>query len=129
MPAQTRSRRPLRHRSAGSIPTANVSPANGTASDQDVCHAISLNLGLLTKAAASPDDPSLDQTIAQLRQLRDVVPAEISGDLQVIADFDLKVLTALRSGRSPDNIQETPQLTAALSHQARWAAQHCTALH
>jgi hypothetical protein len=98
------------------------SPHDSVARD---CQVMTLNLGVLTKAATTPNDPSLDQGIAQLRQLHDRAPAEIKGDLQVIADFDQQVLDAVRSGGSPDAIRETPALTDALSHEARWVATHC----
>ena len=111
------------HASAGA--TAPSSTTDRSAAATQVCRVISLNLDVLTKAATSPDDPSLDQGIAQLRQLHDAAPTEIKGDIQVIADFDQKVLDAVRSGGSPDDIQETPELTAALSHEAQWVATHC----
>lgn len=114
-------------RSATVAVTAPSSAPPDVDAAKRVCQAISINLGVLTKAASSPNDPSLDQGIAQLRQLRDVAPVDIKRDLQVIADFDQKVLTVIRSGASPNDIRETPELTAALSHQSHWVAAHCPA--
>jgi hypothetical protein len=82
-------------------------------------------VSVLTKAAASPNDPSLPESIALIRRLRDTAPAEIKNDLQVIADFDDKLLATARSGGSPDGVAETPQLTQALSHEASWTGAHC----
>ena len=84
---------------------------------------ISLNADVLTKAA-TPNDPSVDRAIAQLRQLRDTAPPEISADIQVIADFDQKLITANRGG-SPGPIPETPELTTAVTHLGHWIAAHC----
>ena len=64
------------------------------------------------------------QGIAKLRHLADTAPAEIQPDLTVIADFDQNVLDQIQAGRAPE-IKETPELTAALSHEATWAAAHC----
>jgi hypothetical protein len=105
------------------VPAPRVTDAS--ASTQQLCNAISLNMSVLTKAAGSPDDPSLAEGIALIRRLRDTAPAEIKDDLQVIADFDEKLLATARSGGSPDGVAETPQLTQALSHEARWTAAHC----
>jgi hypothetical protein len=104
--------------SAGSV-------TGDAASTQQLCTAISLNLSVLTKAAGSPNDPSLAESIALIRRLRDTAPAEIKDDLQVIADFDDELLATARSGGSPNGVAETPQLTQALSHEERWTAAHC----
>ena len=102
------------------------SSADGPASVASVCHALSINLNALTKIASSPTDPDVDQVIAQLRHLGDVALTEIRDDLRVIADFDQKLVTDLRSGKSVDSIQETPELTAAMAHEARWIPANCT---
>jgi hypothetical protein len=110
----------------GSTPSPAPRPAtDDSAGTQRLCNAISLNLSMLTKAAESPNDPSLTESIALIRRLRDTAPTEIKNDLQVIADFDDKLLATARSGGSPDGVAETPQLTQALSHEARWTAAHC----
>jgi hypothetical protein len=111
---------------AAQVSTSSVrsAPAAATGSAQ-LCNAISLNMSVLTKAAGSPDDPSLAEGIALIRRLRDTAPPEIKDDLQVIADFDEKLLATARSGGSPDGVAETPQLTQALSREARWTAAHC----
>ena len=105
--------------------TATLGATHRSAAIAQTCRAISLNLTVVTRAATAPSNPSVDHVIAQLQHLRDNAPPEIKHDLQVIADFDQKTVAALRSGQSPDSIQETPKLTAALAHQARWSAQHC----
>jgi hypothetical protein len=112
----------------GSAPNPASAPPTGAgdpASTRQLCNAISLNLSVLTKAAQSPNDPSLTQSIALIRRLRDTAPTEIKDDLQVIADFDDHLLATARSGASPDGVAETPQLTQALSHEAHWTAAHC----
>jgi hypothetical protein len=91
-----------------------------------VCRAISVNLNFLTAVAGSSEDPALDEHIAQLTRLVDTAPAEIKGDLQVVLQFDQRSLSAIQAGQSPDSIQETPELTAALTHVARWISAHCT---
>ena len=103
----------------GSVPTT----AEPT-SDRQFCQAISLNLSFLTRAATSPHDPTLARGVAKIRQLASIAPAEIEHDLTVIADFDQHVLDQLQAGQRPE-IKETPELTAALSHEANWAAAHC----
>jgi hypothetical protein len=113
---------------SSTAPSPNVgSPATSTGdrtSDQQFCQAISLNLAFLTTAATSPDDPTLDQGLARIRQLSTVAPAQLGNDLTVIADFDQHVLDQLRAGRRPE-IKETPELTSALSDEAKWTAAHC----
>ena len=79
---------------------------------------------MLTTAATAPDDPTLEEGIAKLRHLADIAPAEIKNDLTVIAAFDQSILDQVRSGKRPE-VKETPELTAALSHEARWTAAHC----
>jgi hypothetical protein len=106
--------------------TAPGSSTPGPAAAASLCRVISLNIGLLTTAATSRNDPELQQTVSQLRQLSDVAPAEIKADLRVIADFDQKVLATVRAGGSPDAVEETPELNAALNHEAQWTAAHCS---
>ena len=91
-----------------------------------MCQAITLSMSVLTTVVASPNDPTVADGIARLRALRDIAPVEIRGDLQVIADFDANMVAAVRSGRSPEGVGETPPVTRALSHQAQWTATHCT---
>jgi hypothetical protein len=105
--------------------TSTTSSPDGPASVASVCHVLSINLDALTKIASSPNDPDVDHVIAQLRHLGDVAPAEIKNDLRVIADFDEKLVTDLRSGKPVDSIQETPALTSALAHEAKWIRANC----
>jgi hypothetical protein len=113
---------------SGSDPTRPRSGSEPAAPDSvglnRFCHEISLNLSFLTTAATSPDDPSLDQGIAAMRHLAEIAPAEIKPDIGVIADFDQHLLDQLRAGQRPE-VKETPELTAALSHEAKWTAAHC----
>ena len=93
-------------------------------SDRQFCRAISMNLSVLTRAASSPDDPAVEQGIAELRKLAEIAPAAIKHDLTVTADFDERVLDQIRAGDSP-GVKETPELTTALSDEANWVAAHC----
>lgn len=111
---------------SSSATVTSSASSDGPASVSSVCHVLSINLNALTKIASSPNDPDVDQVIAQLRHLGDVAPAEIKNDLRVIADFDQKLVTDLRSGKSVDSIQETPALTAALAHEAKWIRANCS---
>jgi hypothetical protein len=111
--------------SAPDPPSAQPPPPGGSAPAGQVCQAITLSLPVLTTVAQSPDDPSIDEGIAQLRALRDTAPAGIRNDLQVIADFDDEMVTTVRSGRSPANLAETPRVTQALSREAQRTAAHC----
>lgn len=117
--SQSASARPTSARRS-TAPSA-VPDSSGSA---QVCQGIRLNLSVLTKAAGSPNDPSVKDEITQIRKLIALAPAEIKGDLTVIADFDEKILAELSSGAGPDVIAETPQLTRALSHEAGWTATH-----
>jgi hypothetical protein len=106
--------------------TTSARPGPGDpASTATFCRAISQNLAFLTTAATSPDNPTLDEGIRQINRLADGAPTEIRGDLRLIAQFDQRLLPPLRAGQSPDSIEETPELTAALTHEAQWTAAHC----
>jgi len=109
------------HRSVGSSPPASTHGAQPLAA----CQAIVRNLDLLTKVATPSGNPDLARSIKEFRALADTAPAEIRPDLRVIADFDQKLLDTVRAGGSPDDVAETPELTAALSHEAAWTAAHC----
>ena len=104
---------------------APSAPARAGGSDAAACKTISDSLRLLASAASQGrNNPGLDEMLGLIKTLRDTAPSAIRGDLQVIADFDQKVVDAVLSGRHPD-IAETPQLTAAMRHEAAWTATHC----
>ncbi len=107
-------------------PAHPAPPGSKPASLDTVCQGISRNLALLTKIATSPSAAELDHSIAQLHDLADSAPTGIGADLEVIADFDQQLLTAVRAGKSPDGIRETPELTRALADETRWTARNCT---
>jgi hypothetical protein len=103
--------------------SAGPAPAGG--SDAAACKTISDSLRLLVSAAShGRDNPGLKEMLGLIKTLRETAPSAIRGDLQVIADFDQKVVDAVRSGQQPD-IGETPQLTAAMRHEAAWTGTHC----
>ncbi len=106
---------------------APASPATTSAageSDAAACRTISDSLRVLTTAAQGPDNPGLKEMTALIKKLRGAAPSAIRGDLQVIADFDQHIVDAVLSGKQPE-IKETPQLTAAMEHEASWTATHC----
>ena len=112
------------------VHSSAAAPAHRSASPQGArpdaaCQAIFRNLDLLTKVATPSGNPDLARSIKEFRALAATAPAEIRPDLRVIADFDQKLLDAVQAGNSPDDIAETPELTAALSHEAAWTAAHC----
>jgi hypothetical protein len=110
---------------SGPATAAGPTSTGGGASVAAVCHALSINLNALGRIADSPDNPDAKQSIVQLRHLADVAPSAIKHDLQVIADFDEKLLDDVRAGKSVDSVQETPELTAAQAHEARWIRANC----
>jgi hypothetical protein len=111
--------------SASVAAPASAAPAPAGGSDAAACQTISDSLRLLVSAAShGRDNPGLKQMLGLIKTLRETAPSAIRGDLLVIADFDQKVVDAVLSGRQPD-IAETPQLTAAMRHEAAWTATHC----
>ena len=103
-----------------STPSARV-----TVSPAAACKTISDSLRILVSAASQGrDNPGLKDMVGLIRAMRDTAPSAIRVDLQVIADFDQKVVDAVLSGTRPDTA-ETPQLTAAMKHEAAWTATHC----
>ena len=117
----TQSREP-----SGPPTSTDTAPTRATASNTDICRAISESLSVLATAASSPDNPTLQEGVDRIRQLAGQAPPDIKGDLTVIADFDQSVVDRVRTGKAPE-INETPELTAAMSHEATWTATHCQA--
>jgi hypothetical protein len=116
--------RPAASASVSVAPSA-VAPAPAGDSDAAACKTISDRVRLLVSAAAhGRDNPGLKELLGVIKTLRETAPSAIRGDLQVIADFDQNVVDTVLSGGRPD-IGETPQLTAALRHEAAWTATHC----
>jgi hypothetical protein len=111
---------------ASSVPSAAVTEAeSGGGSDAAACKTIAETLQILTSAAAvGRDNPGLKEMLASIKAMRATAPSAIRADLQVIADFDQKIVDAVLAGKQPD-IAETPQLTAAMAHEAAWTATHC----
>lgn len=79
------------------VGSGSATGIDDSANTEHLCHAISLNLSILTKAPRSPNDPFLTESITRIRRLRDSAPTEIKDDLQVIADFDDKLLATARA--------------------------------
>ena len=88
------------------------------------CQVLAANLDLLEQAT-SGDGPDLQGAIARMRSLERSAPVEIRPDVKVIADFDQHVLDTVSTAGSSGDIRETPQLSAALSHEAAWVSKHC----
>jgi hypothetical protein len=111
--------------SAASAVRSPTAPARVGGSDAAACRTISDSLRILVSAASQGrNNPGLKEMLGLIKTLRGTAPSAIRGDLQVIADFDQKVVDAVLSGKQPD-IAETPQLTAAMRHEAAWTAMHC----
>jgi hypothetical protein len=111
-------------RGAPDAPSSTASPSAG-GSDASACKTISDSLRILVTAASQGrDNPGLREMLGLIKTLRDTAPSAIRDDLQVIADFDQKVVDAVLSGEQP-NIAETPRLTAAMQHEAAWTTTHC----
>jgi hypothetical protein len=93
--------------------------------DAAACKTISDSLRILVSAASQGrDNPGLKDMLGLIKTLRDTAPSAIRVDLKVIADFDQKVVDAVLSGKQP-HVAETPQLTAAMEHEAEWTGMHC----
>lgn len=88
------------------------------------CQVLAANLDFLEQAT-SGSDPDLQGAIVRMRSLERSAPVEIQPDVKVIADFDQHVLDAVSTGGSAADIRETPQLSAALLHEAAWVSNHC----
>jgi hypothetical protein len=102
-----------------------AAPADAGGSAAAACKTISDSLRILVSAASQGrDNPGLKDMLGLIKTLRDTAPSAIRIDLQVIADFDQKVVDAALSGKQPD-LAETPRLTAAMQHEAAWTASHC----
>ncbi len=103
----------------------STAPARAGGSDAEACKTISDSLRLLVSAAShGRDNPGLKQMLGLIKTLRETAPSAIRGDLQVIADFDQKIVDAVLSGQQPA-IAQTPRLAAAMRHEAVWSATHC----
>jgi hypothetical protein len=89
------------------------------------CQVLAANLALLEQAATQGGNPDLRRAIARMRALERSAPVEIQPDVKVTADFDQDVLDEVSSGGSAGGIRETPQLSAALDHEAAWVSVHC----
>jgi ABC-type glycerol-3-phosphate transport system substrate-binding protein len=116
---------PSARASVSAAAPSSSAPIAAGGSDAAACKTISDSLRLLVSAASrGQDNPGLKEMSGLIKTLRETAPSAIRGDLQVIADFDQKIVDAVLSGRQPE-IAETPQLTAAMKHQAEWTATHC----
>jgi hypothetical protein len=92
---------------------------------KSTCRVLSSDLALLTAAAGDDADADLSSAMGHMRDFERSAPAEIRPDIKVIADFDQRLLDAVSSGGSPAAIDETPQLSAALTHLASWEGTNC----
>ena len=112
---------------AASSPRATSTPAEapGTAALKPTCQVLPANLTFLLGAATSGGAVKLADAITRMRQLEQSAPTGIRPDIKVITDFDQKVLDTVSAGGSPDEIGETPELTAALKHEAAWVSKNC----
>jgi len=88
------------------------------------CQILAANLDLLEQAT-SGGGPDLQGAIARMRSLERSAPVEIQPDIKVIADFDQHVLDSVSTAATSGDIRETPQLSAALAHEAAWVSKHC----
>jgi hypothetical protein len=109
--------------SASSTPTTT---GHTRVSDlKPTCRVLAANLALLERAATQGGNADLPRAIAGMRALERSAPVEIRADVKVIADFDQDVVDAITTGSSTGVIRETPQLRAALTHEATWVSKHC----
>ena len=63
--------------------------------------------------------------LKRLHTLAASAPSAIRSDLGVIADFDQKIVDGFASGKPPA-IEETPELKAAMLHEALWVQKNCS---
>lgn len=79
------------------------------------------NAILMDIAAGDTSSTGVDATklLHDLDAAAAAAPAEVKTDMQTIVDFDRQLIT------KHTDIQETPQLEAAMQHYATWTRAHC----
>ena len=100
--------------------------AGGSASDYCAL-AGPANAALAASADATGDAPAAAQLKANIQSALAAAPAEIKGDVQVMADIEMPIL----DGRVPqDQIDKQvgdPRMLTAMRHIAEWSRNHCPA--
>jgi hypothetical protein len=109
-----------------------TSPASGAGASESASEYCALagpaNAALAASAEANGDTPAGAQLKTNLEEALAKAPAEIKGDVQVMADIEIPIL----DGKVPqDQIEKhvgDPRMQNAVRHIAEWSRAHCSAV-